>query len=299
MNTVLITGSNGQVGSELKGLLPNYYSLSPIFTDYMELDITDLNKVMECVALNKPKFIINCAAYTAVDKAESEADKARAINTDGARNLARAAKEYGAHMIHLSTDYVYHNEINRPLLPQDPTHPKGVYAATKLDGDLAVLHEKPDSTIIRTSWVYSSFGHNFVKTMRRLGNERDELNIVADQVGSPTYARDLAAAILFIIDKIVLGEIHPDNASGIFHYANEGICSWYDLAKAVFRISNISCRTNPIPTTAYPTPASRPYYSYLDKSKIKNTFGLVIPHWEASLKHCIDILQVKEQESTV
>lgn len=286
MKKVLVTGSLGQVGSEIqvlsKSLSADYEFL---FTDVADLDITDEGKVAEWFEKNQPSAVINCAAYTAVDKAEEQKDLCYRINFTGAVNLAKAAKAKNASMIHISTDYVYHNGINRPLRESDPTNPQSVYAASKLDGDLGVLEALPSAVVLRTSWVYSSFGHNFVKTMIRLGKDRDQLTIVADQIGTPTYAKDLASAIV----KTLVAEQTPEG--GIYHYSNEGISSWYDFAYEIMQLENIDCDVKPIPTSSYPTPAKRPPFSVLDKAKIKKALGISIPHWKDSLKECLKLIK--------
>lgn len=287
MRNILVTGGDGQLGSELQTLCPEFAAKFTFhFTDAADLDITDLEKIKAWFAEHKPVAVINCAAYTAVDKAEEQAELCYRINEAGARNLAQAAAAGSAFMIHISSDYVYHNRINRPLLETDPTTPQSVYAASKLAGDVAVLEQDPKNMVIRTSWVYSSFGHNFVKTMMRLGAEREKLTVVADQIGTPTYARDLAGVILKIIST-------PEKQKGgVFHYSNEGVCSWYDFAGAIMELEGLNCKITPIPTTAYPTPAKRPPFSLLDKSKIKADLGLSdIPHWRNALKECLQVLK--------
>ena len=237
---------------------------------------------------DRVRWVINCAAYTAVDKAESEPDRARKVNVTGAKNLAEACAARGIPLIHLSTDYVYHSRQNTPFRESDPVSPKGVYARTKLAGDRAALRTNPLTMVIRTSWVYSAVGQNFLKTMLRLGAERPALNVVADQIGSPTYAPDLAVAILSIIQKVEQGEVAKDSISGIWHYSNEGVASWYDFAQAIFDLQNLPCQLRPIETRDYPTPAQRPPFSVLNKAKIKASFGLQIPHWRESLERCLD-----------
>ncbi len=280
---ILITGANGQLGQTLRELTKadsdNY-----IYTDKEDLDITDKEAINAIFRKYKFTHCINCAAYTAVDKAESERTTARAINALAVRHLAEVAQENNGIFIHISSDYVYHNTINRPLRETDPTTPTGHYARTKLEGDLQALSVNPKTIILRASWVYSPYGNNFVKTMLRLGRERDSLNIVSDQIGAPTYTLDLAKAILKIIRQ------ENELQFGVFNYSNEGICSWYDFAKAIFDIKKIDCKINPIPSSEYPTPAPRPHYSVLDKAKIKKTYTLDIPHWRDSLNHCLTLL---------
>ncbi len=284
---ILITGANGQVGMEFQ-TLAKQSSYHFIFTDVAELDITDARAVMHFFGSEKPDFCVNCAAYTAVDKAEEQEALAYKINVTGVKNLAKACRQLDIPMVQLSTDYVYDTGQNTPFKEDDETNPRSVYATTKLQGDEAVMSILPEKYIVmRTSWVYSSFGHNFVKTMIRLGTERDELGIVFDQIGTPTYARDIAAAILQIIDKTTDTQTFP---KGIYHFSNEGVTSWYDFAKAIFKLKNITCRVRPIETKDYPTPAVRPPFSVLNKGKIKQVFGLEIPHWQESLEKCLILL---------
>ena len=291
MTKILVTGSNGQVGSELQKLSTDFPSFNFTFVDVADLDITDDTAVQTFFRKNAFDYCINCAAYTAVDKAEEATEVAFKVNVEGAKNLAQAALLHQCQLIQLSTDYVYHNQQNTPFKETDPTSPKSVYASTKLEGDEVTQKILPTSMVIRTSWVYSTFGHNFVKTMIRLGKERETLNVVFDQIGTPTYAYDLAKAILTIIDKVQIGNIPRAQLSGVFHYSNEGVTSWYDFATAIFKLENISCKVSPIETKDYPTPAARPPFSLLNKAKIKNTFDLEIPHWEVSLKTCLDALK--------
>lgn len=291
MQNILVTGGNGQVGSELRVVAKNESSYQFFFTDSSELDITNQSAVLAYFQKNKIHTCINCAAYTAVDKAESDVAMAKKVNVDGAENLAKACVENGAKLIHLSTDYVYHNQQNTPFKEGDATNPQGVYAQTKLDGDLLALSTHSDTLILRTSWVYSSFGNNFVKTMLRLGKERDALNVVFDQIGTPTYAKDIAEAIFFIIKSIDNQEVEAQAWQGVYHYSNEGVTSWYDFAQAIFEIENIDCNLGAIESVQYPTPAKRPPFSVLNKGKIKAVFGLPIPHWRRSLKDCLQLLK--------
>ncbi len=285
--TILITGAYGQVGSELK-VLSEQYDWTFHFHNRDTLDITSLEDVLRFFDENNIDTCINCAAYTAVDKAESDEATARLVNVIGAENLARACATRNATLIHYSTDYVYHGSQNRPFKETDTTSPQGVYAATKLEGDEKVLAANLRTLVIRTSWVYSSFGHNFVKTMLRLGKERDHLTVIFDQTGTPTYARDIAAATLTILQG--LDDINIQEVAGIYHFSNEGVTSWYDFAKAIFEIKNIDCHVAPIETKDYPTPAARPHFSVLNKGKIKAVFGLEIPHWRDSLKDCLKVI---------
>ena len=287
MSNILVTGSNGQLGSEIRVLSPDY-NYNFFFTDRKTLDISNLNAVHEFIEKNNINTIINCAAYTAVDKAESDFENANKINHLAVKNLAEIANEKNIKLIHISTDYVFDGKNFKPYTEDDTTNPNGVYGSTKLDGENALLHAKcsagvnsKNSIIIRTSWVYSSFGANFVKTMLRLGREKESLGVIFDQVGSPTYARDLAKAILDILPNI------KNEKPEIYNYSNEGVLSWYDFAKEIMRMAKLDCQINPIETKEYPTPAIRPHYSLLNKSKIKKEFGLVIPYWKDSLDECL------------
>lgn len=268
---ILITGAHGQLGTELSKLLP--YA---VLTDVDQLDITDLTAVQKFVKEKDIATIINCAAYTAVDKAEDDVLLATKINTIGPENLAKT----GCKVVHISTDYVFDGRNYRPYTPEDEANPVSVYGQTKRAGELAVLKNAKEAVIIRTAWLYSPYGNNFVKTMRRLGAEKESINVVSDQVGTPTYAADLAAAIVKLLPQI------SEANKGIYHFTNEGVCSWYDFAQEIMDESGLKCQVNPIPTSAYPTRAQRPAYSVLDKSKIKNTFGIQIAHWKHALQRC-------------
>lgn len=282
---ILVTGSNGQLGQELQAISRDYTDFNFVWTDRKELDISNRVEVNRFFGGQPFDYCINCAAYTAVDQAEADADTAYKINVEGVQNLMEACHAYKVRMIHISTDYVYHNGQNTPFKEEDATAPKGVYARTKLQGERAVLEGMAEGIVIRTSWVYSSFGNNFVKTMLRLGKERDTLNVIFDQIGSPTYARDLARAILDIVQQ------QPSKLEGLYHYSNEGVCSWYDFAEAIFELENIACTVSPIETKDYPTAAQRPPFSLLNKAKIKQAFELKIPHWRKSLKKCLELLE--------
>lgn len=282
MNNALVTGANGQLGSEIRELAASYPQYHFFFTDVVELDITNKEAIHEYVAKNNINTIINCAAYTAVDKAESEPELANSINHLAVHYLAEVAKEHHCKFIHISTDYVFDGTNHKPYVETDVPDPQSVYGKTKLAGEQAMQTMNPsNSIIIRTSWVYSSYGNNFVKTMLRLGKERDQLSVVADQIGTPTYAGDLAKAILTILPKLKSENVE------LFHYSNEGVCSWYDFAKAIFEIKGLPTKVNAIETTQYPTPAKRPFYSVLNKSKIKDTFLTEIPYWKEALKDCL------------
>lgn len=281
---VLITGANGQLGHEMRNVLDGDDRFEAIFTDVAELDICDAEAVNRAVADNRVDYIVNCAAYTQVDKAEDNVELCRKINATAVENLARAAAACGARMIHVSTDYVFNGRGYRPYTEDMTPDPQSVYGSTKLEGEQALMRLCPQSAIIRTAWLYSPYGNNFVKTMMRLGTERDELSVVADQIGTPTCAADLARTILAVLTAETF-------VPGIYHFSDEGACSWYDFTVAIHRLAGITCRVKPIRSDEYPSRAHRPFYSVLDKSKIKQTYGITIPHWYESLSHCIEILQ--------
>lgn len=290
MKTILVTGANGQLGNELRLMSKNYPQFSYIFTDIAELDICDKAAVEAFVENNKVDAIVNCAAFTAVDKAESEEAKAGMINSDAPANLAAAVERRGGTLVQISTDYVFPGNACKPIGEDCPTAPDSAYGRTKLAGEIAAQKACKNTVIIRTAWLYSTFGHNFVKTMIKLGRERDKLGVVFDQVGTPTYARDLARAIMQILAKGVV--------PGVYHFTNEGVTSWYDFTIMIHKLAGISgCRVSPLHTEDYPTPATRPHYSVLDKSKIKKTFGIEIPYWVDSLKECVDILLKQENDN--
>ena len=283
MKKILITGGNGQLGSELRLLSKVYTQFEWVFTDYQELDLTDVEHLAEKITLINPQIIINCAAHTAVDKAESEIELSDVLNHQAVAVMASWSSENTCEFIHISTDYVFDGNSEIALTEEAPTAPINVYGRTKLAGEKACMECHPNAIIIRTSWVYSSFGNNFVKTMSRLMQERDTLNVVNDQIGSPTYAADLAQAILSIIN-------HSNWQAGIYHFSNEGEISWFEFALAIQEIGGFECKINGIPSSEYPTPAKRPAYSLLDKTKIKTTFGVVVPEYKDSLKACMKLL---------
>lgn len=283
MKKILVTGANGQLGSELRKLSGLYSQFEWIFTDYQELDLCDLESLPTALAKINPQIIINCAAHTAVDKAESEFELSDVLNHQAVAIMARWSQSNDCKFIHVSTDYVFDGTASTALSEAAPTGPINVYGVTKLAGEKACMEENPSAIIIRTSWVYSSFGNNFVKTMSRLMQERDSLNVVNDQIGSPTYAADLAQAIMTIIT-------HSTWQSGIYHFSNEGEISWFDFAKDIQEIGGFDCAISGIPSSAYPTPAKRPQYSLLDKSKIKSTFGVIVPDYKESLVKCMELL---------
>lgn len=282
---ILITGSNGQLGSEIKQLSVTSKHRF-FFTDVAELDITDKSAVEGFIAENQIDIVINCAAYTNVDKAEDDFEVADKINHLAVKNLADICTQKNLFLVHISTDYVFDGTKNFPYVETDPPAPLGVYGRTKYDGEKAVINSGCEYLIIRTSWLYSSFGNNFVKTMRRLTAEKESLKVVFDQVGTPTYAGDLAEAILEIIET----EKHQDNI-GIYHFSNEGVCSWYDFAIEIRDLFGNVCDIQPCHSSEFPSKVTRPNFSVLDKTKIKETFGIKIPHWKTSLKTCTELLK--------
>ena len=279
---VLVTGANGQLGQSLQFIAKNYPELHFVFCSSSDLDITNLESCQAVFLKIKPNYCINAAAYTAVDKAESEPEKANLINVIGPKNLAVVCKEFSSVLLHISTDFVFDGSNNSQYTETALPNPKGVYGQTKLDGEKAIQEVFPNYFIVRTSWVYSQFGNNFMKTMLRLSSERDVISVVDDQIGTPTNAVDLAEALVQII--LTDNQQSTTDNFGIYHFSNEGQCSWYDFAAEIFRVNKISINLQPIPTTSYPTPAVRPAYSVLDKSKIKSVFGIEVLNWEESLK---------------
>lgn len=274
---VLVTGANGQLGQAIQFISDKYADIDFKFCSSSDLDITSLENCQLVFTKYKPDFCINAAAYTAVDKAESEPEKAHLINAVGAKNLAAVCKEFSTVLLHVSTDFIFDGTKKTPYLETDLPNPTGVYGQTKLDGEKAIQQTFDNYFIIRTSWVYSQFGANFMKTMLRLASERDSLSVVNDQIGTPTNAVDLAKTLLEIIKS-------NNNSFGIYNFSNEGQCSWYDFAAEIFRVNNITINLQPIPTTSFPTPAKRPAYSVLDKSKIKDVFGFEVNNWKESLR---------------
>lgn len=286
MKKILVTGGNGQLGSELRLLSQVYTQFEWIFTDYQELDLCNLEKLeIELTNIN-PHIIINCAAHTAVDKAESEFELSDVLNHKSVAILAKWSHSNDCQFIHVSTDYVFDGTASTALDENAQPNPINVYGVTKLAGEQACLRENPKAIIIRTSWVYSSFGNNFVKTMSRLMQERDSLNVVNDQIGSPTYAADLAQAIMTIL-------VHENWQPGIYNFSNEGEISWFEFALAIQEIGQFECNISGIPSSAYPTPAKRPQYSLLDKTKIKTTFDVIVPNYKDSLRKCMELLKVR------
>lgn len=276
----MVTGAYGQLGNALKRELENDKNIEAIFTDADTLDITDTTALNRFFEDNPIEMVVNCAAYTAVDRAESDDLKAAAINSGAVGNLGQAAAKHGVKVIHISTDYVFNGETFRPYEENDEPYPQSIYGRTKLEGEGLLTSFSNKAMIIRTAWLYSEFGNNFVKTMLRLADEKDEINVVADQIGTPTYAGDLAHIIHQIIN-------YKEWKPGIYHFTNEGVASWYDFTKAIFELTGKKTKVNPIRTSQYPTPAKRPLYSVLSKDKIKRTFGVEIPYWRDSLKSCL------------
>jgi len=285
---ILVTGAYGQLGNEINCLTSKYPALQFLFTDVDSLDITSESALEIWFQNNKPDYVVNCAAYTAVDKAETDTETAEKVNALAPSLLGKFSNEIGSKLIHISTDYVFDGESFTPYSESDKVNPKSIYGETKLQGEQNCIKENHETVIIRTSWLYSTFGNNFVKTMLRLGNERGRLNVVYDQVGTPTYAADLAKTILDIIE--LTEKDSTKFVPGIYHFSNEGVASWYDFAKAIFEISKLECAVSPVRSVEFPTPAKRPNYSVLDKAKIKNTFGITIPYWRESLMNCIQKL---------
>ena len=288
MAIILVTGASGQLGNEIKIVSKNFYGYDFMFTDIDTLDITVEEKVRGFILKNRPDWIINCAAYNLVDKAESEYDKALMINGIAVKNVAEAIKGSECRLIHISTDYVFDGKSNVPYNETSLTNPQTAYGRSKLAGEkYALVHH--GSMIIRTSWLYSTFGNNFVKTIIKNAREKESLKVVFDQIGTPTYAAHLAEAVMNIISGVIRNQIAFN--SGIYHYSNEGVCSWYDFALEIVQEKRLKCKVNPILSKEYSSTAQRPFYSVLDKSKIKENYSLIIPHWRTSLKKCIKHLE--------
>jgi len=288
MAVILVTGSNGQLGSELKESAKNYYGYQFIFTDIDTLDITDKDQTETFIRNADPGWIINCAAYNLVDKAEKEQDKAILINSSAVSNIAEAIRESECKLIHISSDYIFDGNSNVPYNEGSLPNPLSAYGKSKLEGEKAALMHY-GSMVIRTSWLYSFFGANFVKTILAKGKENDRLRVVFDQTGTPTYAADLASAIMFVISGVIRNKLAFH--AGTYHYSNEGVCSWYDLATEVVKEAGLDCNIIPVLSKDYQSTAKRPAYSVLDKTKIKETYNLEIPHWRTSLKRCIKMLK--------
>jgi dTDP-4-dehydrorhamnose reductase len=287
MADILITGANGQLGNELKVVSKNFYGYDFIFTDIDTLDLTNSEQTAGFIKNLRPDWIINCAAYNLVDKAESEPETAMLINSSTVKNITDVIQGTECKFIHLSSDYVYDGKANVPYNEYSLTNPLSAYGKSKLAGEKFALSHQ-GSMIIRTSWLYSSFGNNFVKTIIKNGKEKESLNVVFDQTGTPTYAADLAEAIMNIVSGVVRNQIAMN--AGIYNYSNEGTCSWYDFAVEIIKEVKLSCQVNPVRSSEYKSTAQRPAYSVLDKSKIKENYNLSIPHWRSSLKKCINLL---------
>jgi len=282
---VLITGSNGQLGSEIRDLYTNYENIEFVFKDFPELDISDLDSVNSLIIDKKINTVINCAAYTAVDKAEENIELAERVNSIGVSNLVKVLDKVNGKLIHISTDYVFDGTNSHPYKESDPVSPIGIYGKTKRAGELILINSKIDAIVIRTSWLYSSFGNNFVKTMLGLGKDKNSIDVISDQIGTPTYAKNLAKICLEIL---LISDSEKISKKGkIYHYSDEGVASWYDFAVLIMELSELNCKINPILTKNYSTLAKRPHYSVLCKEKIKSDFDIDIPHWKESLKECI------------
>ena len=283
MKNILVTGANGQLGNEMRLLAEVNKEYTYFFTDVAELDICDEQAVMNFVTAHQIDIIVNCAAYTAVDKAEDNQELCDKLNHIAPGYLAKAIQTRGGYLVQVSTDYVFDGTAHVPYTEEQPTCPDSVYGTTKLAGEQEAMKYCANTMIIRTAWLYSTFGNNFVKTMLRLGREKDSLGVIFDQIGTPTYARDLAVAIFAAIHKGII--------PGIYHFSNEGVCSWYDFTQMIHHLADIkTCKLRPLHTEEYPTKAKRPHYSVLDKTKIKDIYGIEIPYWVDSLKECIDKL---------
>lgn len=283
MKNILVTGANGQLGNEMRLLAEVNKEYTYFFTDVAELDICDEQAVMNFVTAHQIDIIVNCAAYTAVDKAEDNQELCDKLNHVAPGYLAKAIQTRGGYLVQVSTDYVFDGTAHVPYTEEQPTCPDSVYGTTKLAGEQEAMKYCANTMIIRTAWLYSTFGNNFVKTMLRLGREKDSLGVISDQIGTPTYARDLAVAIFAAIHKGII--------PGIYHFSNEGVCSWYDFTQMIHHLADIkTCKLRPLHTEEYPTKAKRPHYSVLDKTKIKDIYGIEIPYWVDSLKECIDKL---------
>ncbi|MDH6311688.1 dTDP-4-dehydrorhamnose reductase [Parabacteroides sp. PFB2-10] len=287
MKQILVTGANGQLGRALQARTGDYPALDFYFTDMDTLDITNKEALFAFVRSNRIQCILNLAAYTAVEQAEADTKMAYRINAEAIRNLAEVASAFRCHVIHVSTDYVFDGSNHRPYLETDATRPLSTYGRTKLAGEVILQEAMADAVIVRTSWLYSEFGNNFLNTMLRLGKEKEELSVVFDQIGTPTYAGDLAYALIAILMRWEKGAWE----AGIYHYSNEGVCSWYDFARKIMELADLPCKVIPVETKDYPTKAQRPLYSVLNKAKIKSTYNLTIPHWEESLRSipCLNI----------
>lgn len=287
MERILVTGANGQLGKSLRRLSVLHGGWDFLFTDVDSLDITDREAVQRFLAENPVGYIVNCAAYTAVDQAEDDEERCWKINYDAVENLAEAAAQTGARLFHVSTDYVFDGKNHLPYRETDEPAPASVYGRSKLAGEEAIRRRCPESIVVRTAWLYSEYGKNFLKTMLRLGAEREEIGVVFDQIGSPTYAVNLAEALLMMLDEAKRGIFQP----GVYHYSNEGVCSWYDFALKIMQLAGLAAKVRPIETKDYPVRAARPPFSVLNKAKIKAAYALEIPHWETALRRCLANLE--------
>lgn len=293
IKTLLVTGSTGQLGQSMRAIYLDYPNYNFVFASRQQLDLSEVSSINGFFQNKTFDVIINCAAHTAVDSAESEAELANQINHIAVQQLAIIAKQHNSKLIHISTDYVFNGQQYRPYIETDEVEPQTVYGKTKLSGEQAIQNSlKTNALIIRTSWVFSEYGNNFVKTMLKLGHQRDSLNVIFDQVGTPTYAGDLAKTIMSIVQRDDFNQ--TAFKTQILHFSNEGVCSWYDFAKAIFELTNTQCKVSPIETKDYPTPATRPHYSVLNKAKIKQSYNLAIPYWKDSLQRCLNTLQEHE-----
>ena len=285
---ILVTGSNGQLGSEIKDLVTNYKDFNFFFRDLPELNICDAEALNTFVFNQNINAVINCAGYTSVDQAEEDSEIAEKVNVKGVLNLVNALEKVDGKLIHISTDYVFDGNHSQPYIESDPVSPIGVYGETKREGELAVINSTTEGIVIRTSWLYSAYGNNFVKTMIHLGKEKEKLNVIFDQIGTPTFAGDLANTCLAILSN---EQIRINKAGKVYHYSNEGVTSWYDFATAIMEFGSLDCKVIPIETKDYPTPAKRPHFSVLNKTKIKKDFNIQIPYWRDSLEKCIEKLK--------
>jgi len=289
---VLVTGANGQLGSEIKDCQHHFKALNLVYADLPDLDICNEDAVNTFVTINGIEAVINCAAYTAVDRAEEDAETARKVNAEAVFNLVKAMEKVNGKLIHISTDYVFDGTKSIPYNEEDIVNPIGVYGNTKREGELAVINSSLEGIVIRTSWLYSAYGNNFVKTMMRLGKEKEKLNVLFDQIGTPTFAANLASTCLAVLSS---EQDRIDKAGKVYHFSNEGVASWYDFATAIMKISKIDCEVFPIETKDYPTLAQRPHYTVLNKTKIKKDFNITIPYWRDSLEKCIQKLNPKKK----
>lgn len=289
MNNILVTGANGQLGTEIKELSSKYSNLKFMFKDLPEFNICDVEKINNIIETYEINTVINCAAYTQVDEAEKNNKIANKVNSIGVSNIVKALERVDGKLIHISTDYVFDGSKSIPYKELDPVNPLSVYGKTKRDGELFVINSTIDSIVIRTSWLYSSYGNNFVKTMHSLGKKKNSLSVISDQIGTPTYTRDLAKVCLDIIS--ISDSERISNKGKVYHYSNEGVASWYDFTVTIMELSGFNCKVEAIQTVDYPTSAKRPQYSVLDKTKIKKDFKIEIPYWKDSLKECINKLK--------